>query len=166
MDRDEMLQRLATAYFKVLSSVDWGDPLVIAGMREGLNKFLSNAHLALFNGGNKYHKTHWVSANALDRLHRRQHGGLVWEHLVPKTVYIQEPCERCARDGELNREFISDRLGKYWHLATITKDEDQELHPTQMPDGWDKVNVHARYEAAGIKLLPNPFFANLRPLKA
>ena len=161
MTTDEMLRRLTAAYFKVLSSTDWTDPLVVAGLREGLNKFLSNAHLALFEGKNKYHKTHWVSAKALEQLERRKHRDLVWEHLVPKTVYIQEPCENCARQGTLSPEFISDLLSKYWHLATITKLEDEILHPTQMPKEWDLVNVQARYEAAGIELIPNPFFEKL-----
>ncbi len=133
----------------------------MAGLREGLNKFLSNAHLALFQGRNKYHKTHWVSPSALEQLERREHCGLVWEHLVPKTEYIQAPCEQCAREGKLTVEFISELLSKYWHLATITKREDRMLDPTEMPRAWTWRNVRARYEAAGINLVQNPFFARL-----
>ncbi|EWG99928.1 hypothetical protein [Halomonas sp. BC04] len=161
MTADDLLQHLANAYFKVLSSTDWTDPVVVSGLREGLNKFLSNAHLALFKGENKYHKTHWTSQGALEQLERRDHRDLVWEHLVPKTRYIQGPCERSARQGTLTPEFIEELLEKYWHLATITKQEDRTLHPLQMPNEWDMENIRARYEAVGIKLIPNPFFTKL-----
>jgi hypothetical protein len=30
-----------------------------------------------------------------------------------------------------------------------------------MPEGWDGVNVLARYDAQGLKLIPNPFFERL-----
>ena len=161
MTADDFHQNLANAYFKVLSSTDWTDPVVVAGLREGLNKFLSNAHLAFFKGVNKYHKTHWMSQGALEQLERHDYRDLVWEHLVTKTSYIQGPCERSARQGTLTIEFIEELLDKYWHLATITKQENRMLHPLLMPNEWDRENIFARYESVGIKLIPNPFFRKL-----
>jgi hypothetical protein len=157
------IDRLARAYFKVLSATDWAEPLVVAGLREGLNKFLSNAHLALYFGENKYHKTHFVSLGALDQLERRIHKDLVWEHLVPKAVYLQRPCERRAAEQTLTVEFIADLLRKYWQLATVTKIEERLLERRRMPATWDTENLRARYEAVGIQLVPNPFFRSRLP---
>lgn len=149
---------LAQAYFRVLMAVVWDDPVVVSGLREGLNKFLSNAHLAIFRGRNKYHKTHWISPAALSQLSRGICRELVFEHVVPKTEYIQAPCEQRARDGTLTVEFIAGLLRQYWQLATVTKGEDATLVRVAMPLAWDRVNVRARYEAAGLVLVPNPYF--------
>ena len=156
-------EKLACAYFKLLSSIDWEDPVLISGLREGLNKFLSNAHLASFRGHNKYYKTHFVSQRALHQLESKIRRGLVCEHLVPKVLYIQEPCERQARDRTLTLDVIRNRLHKFWHLATVTVEEDRLLDRVHMPEGWDGENVLARYEAVGLVLIPNPFFERLNP---
>lgn len=147
-------EQLARAYYKLLSSIDWDDPLLVGGLREGLNKFLSNAHLASLRGRNKYHKTHLVSPLALKLLQSGQPRPLVWEHLVPKGLYIQGPCEQQARAHTLTLDFVFEHLRKFWHLATITVDETR----MRMPPEWDGANVLARYEAQGLTLIPNPFF--------
>lgn len=155
---DPQTDMLAAAYFKLLTGIDWSDRVLVAGLREGLNKFLSNAHLAAYRGANKYHKTHYVSLLALERLGRRQYSGLVWEHLVPKARYIQEPCELRARQGTLSVEVIQALLVKYWLLATVTKEEDSLLRRREMPGDWDRERTHARYAEAGIVLVSNPYF--------
>lgn len=155
------ISRLARAYFKLLSSVDWADPVLVKGLQEGLNKFLSNAHLSLVPGVNKYHKTHYISRAALAQARGGTYRGLVWEHLVPKHQYIQQPCQRAAREGQLTIPFIENLLQRYWCLATITREEDRILSTTTMPDEWDTVDVFARYAAAGIELVPNPFLPAL-----
>jgi len=157
---------LAAAYFKLLSSIDWEDQVVVRGLGEGLNKFLSNAHLAAFRGGNKYHKTHFISPSALQRLERAEGGGLVCEHLVPKARYIQGPCVSQARAGTLTMDFVHEQLRKFWHIATVTTDEDRKLVRVRMPDGWDGMNVLARYETEGLTLIPNPFFERLAHAEA
>lgn len=149
---------LAEAYCKFLAGIDWTDELVVAGSREGRNKFLSNAFLSLYPRIHKYHRTHFISKQSHGQLLAGQYQELVCEHLVPKARYIQEPCERLAARGELTNEFVRIHLEKYWRLATITKGEDNRLQRRKMPDDWDGTSVLARYEAAGIVLLPNPFF--------
>jgi hypothetical protein len=52
----------------------------------------------------------------------------------------------------------------YWHVATITKEEDARL-PRDMPDDWDGKNVFARYEAVGIKLQNNSYYRDHDPPK-
>jgi hypothetical protein len=150
--------RLADAYCKFLAGIDWNDDLVVAGSREGRNKFLSNAFLSLFPGVHKYHRTHLVSRMALEQLAAKNHRELVYEHLIPKSRYIQGPCEELAERGELTAEFVRSLLERFWRLATITKDEDLRLRRFAMPENWDGTNVFARYEAAGIELQPNPFY--------
>ena len=159
--RREANAQLAQTYYKLLTSIDWSDPVLVGGLREGLNKFLSNAHLASFPRLNKYYKTHFVSVPALQQLQDKQMGGLVFEHLVPKRRYIQEPCEERAIAGEVSVEFIQERLDKYWVLATVTAAEDSLLLRLDMPNEWDEVEVQARYRQAGIVLHPNPYFPEL-----
>lgn len=50
-------------------------------------------------------------------------------------------------------EEIEAILTIYWRIATITKDEDRLLSKLNMPDGWDGVDIFARYDLAGIKLI-------------
>jgi len=99
-----------------------------------------------------------VSAAALRQLRAKEHAGLVCEHVVPKTRYIQKRCEEAVKQGELGVDDVRELLDKYWRLATITKEEDRRLNPVLMPETWDGLNPLARYEAAGIELLPNPFY--------
>jgi hypothetical protein len=150
--------RLADAYRKFLVGIDWTDHLVVAGSREGRNKFLSNAFLSLHPGVHKYHRTHFVSERAIEQLKSEHYRELVYEHLVPKALYIQAPCEERAKRNELTTEYVQSLLEKYWRLATITKSEDSRLSRFAMPDNWDGANVMARYEAAGIVLRRNPHF--------
>ena len=159
--RREANAQLAHTYYKLLTTLDWSDPVLIGGLREGLNKFLSNAHIASFPGRSKYYKTHYVSAAALNQLQSRDMKGLVFEHLVPKRRYIQEPCEARAIAGDISVGFIQERLDKYWVLATVTTAEDSRLLRTDMPDEWDEKDVQARYSHAGIILQPNPYFLEL-----
>jgi hypothetical protein len=150
--------QLAEAYCKFLSGIDWSDDLILAGSKEGRNKFLSNAFLSLSPGINKYHRTHLVSAAALRQLRLKSYSGLICEHVVPKARYIQSPCEELASRGELTTDFVTTLLKRYWRLATITAAEDAKLHRALMPQDWDGNNVLARYEAAGIGLQRNPYY--------
>jgi len=61
----------------------------------------------------------------------------------------------------LTVEFIAQLLQKYWYVATITVEEDRLLGRTSMPTDWDEDTVFARYDAVGVELLANPFFAQL-----
>lgn len=81
----------------------------------------------------------------------------MFEHLVPKSAYIQKPCEILAAKGLLTVEHVEDLLTRYWKLATITREEDRKLHSRKMPEDWDLCDVFARYKAAGIKLVPNQY---------
>lgn len=150
--------KLARAYHKLLTALDWQDDILINGLRKGLNKFLSNAYLTSFPGIHKYHTTHLVSALALAKLQRKEYKGLVFEHLVPKKIHLQKDCEDRAKAGTLTVGYIEKQLRAYWCLATITKDEDERLERHRMPSDWDGESITARYDAAGIKLIPNPYF--------
>ncbi len=155
-------RKLAESYCKLLNSIDWTDELVVKGLKEGLNKFLSNAFASQshFQSMHKHHKTHLISSAALQQLKAKKYPGLRYEHLVPKQKYIQGPCEERAKKGELTVDFVEDLLNKHWEIATITKEEDELLHRTKMPVDWDGVNRRARYENAGIELQKNPFYRN------
>lgn len=158
MSRDYEILLLADAYYKLLKGIDWKNDLIVKGHKEGLNKFLSNAFGNLYSGVNKYHKTRLISAAALQQIEANNYQELVFEHLVPKEKYIQNPCEQSAKEGNLTIAFIIQLLKKYWHVATITKAENALLKPIKMPDDWDGKNIFARYEAVGIELQENPKF--------
>jgi hypothetical protein len=148
---DELRARLSNSYFKLLSGIDWNDELLVAGIREGLNKFLSNAMLSA-GKRNKHLMADFVSQAAQEKIDSGDRRNLVFEHMVPKQRYIQEPCVSRAKVGTLSKEFIDELLQKYWHIAIITRAESVRLHPTRMPTDWDEVSVHARYVAAQIDL--------------
>src|SRR4051812_16802766 len=97
-------QKLAEAYCSLLTSIDWKNELIVNGLKEGLNKFLSNAFASQFPKKHKHHKTHKISIAALEQLKAENYQNLVYEHLVPKATYIQKPCEELAKDKKLTVE--------------------------------------------------------------
>lgn len=150
-------EKLASAYFKLLTSIDWNDEILISGLIEGLNKFITNAYLKMHIGKNKYFKSHYISIAAEKKLQNKDLKGLVFEHVIPKEEYIQKPCEKLAREGALTEEFILELLNKYWIIATITKEEDKRLSAKIMPKNWDGADVFERYNQANIELKINTF---------
>jgi uncharacterized UPF0160 family protein len=143
--------KVAHAYFKLLNSIDWKDDVLLFGLREGLNKFLSNAFLKL-NMGRKHHQADFYSQKAIQKIITGDYTNLIYEHMVPKTEYIQQRCEEKARGGKLTIDFVVDRLERYWRIAVITKDEDNLLERSRMPVDWDGIDILARYVSAGIAL--------------
>lgn len=148
----ENIEKVAKAYCKLLNSIDWDDELIIAGLKEGLNKFLSNAFLSL-NKEIKYKQGDYYSSEALEKVENNDFSNLVYEHMVPKNKYIQKVCEEEAKDKKLEPEFIIELLNKYWKIAVITKDEDDKLNSRSMPVDWDGENIFARYEEAKLELI-------------
>jgi hypothetical protein len=80
---------------------------------------------------------------------------LIFENVVPKHPFVQEPCQRLARDRHLTVEFVRSLLQKYWVLATVTAPEERQL-ARQMPAEWGGQDVLVRYAAAQIDLLAAP----------
>ena len=162
MTREEKLQRMAKAYYKLLSMLK--DELAAEGdikdgLNEGLTKFLSNLEIKL---NRSKEGTNYVSAKAKAKLQDGDKTGLVFEHIVPKTKYIQEPCVLAAIKGQFangekfSEEAVRQLLERYWLIALITKEEDDTLTnlglQKKMPGDWDGTDVFARYKAAGISL--------------
>ncbi len=160
-----IFEQMAEAYTKLLSWIPWDDQVLVRGIREGLNKFLSNAYLKSLPG-KKHQKTLFASSIADEQIRRGDFDDLVFEHLVPKEKIIQGPCEAKARERQLKAEFVYDLLCKYWVTATITKIEDDLLPGREMPFGWDRIDVFARYKQSGILLVPNPLADKLVPKNA
>jgi hypothetical protein len=148
---DDLRAKVTKSYFKLLSGIDWSDELLVAGIKEGLNKFLSNAVLSATKGS-KYLKGDYVSSGAKKQIDSGDLTGLVFEHMVPKQRYIQELCVERAKAGSLSETFVDDLLKKYWSIAIITREEAKRLHPTRMPDDWNHDSIFARYAAANIDL--------------
>lgn len=162
MKREEKLRRMAKAYYKLLSMLKdelASDGDIKAGLTEGLTKFLSNLEIRL---NRSKEGTNYVSAKAKAKLQDGDKTGLVFEHIVPKTKYIQEPCIQAAVNGQFaggetfSEEAVLQLLDRYWQIALITKEEDDALTDlglrNKMPGGWDGTDVFARYKAAGIVL--------------
>lgn len=149
MDKHEKIGR---AYYKLLLSIDWSDEILLAGLREGLNKFLSNAYLKI-NGKKKQLQGDYYSEKAYHQVKKGDLANLIYEHMVPKSKYIQKPCEKMAQNGNLSESIIVDLLRKYWRIAIITKYEDKLLPRKTMPTDWDSKNIFIRYNNAGIKLI-------------
>jgi len=150
------LEPLIKAYYKLLNSIDWDDEILVAGLREGLTKFPSNAFLSMHKKS-KYLCGNYYSLLALEQVKSKQFSGLIFEHMVPKSKYIQKPCEEAAKKGSLNENYMTELFQRYWKIAVITKEENSLLHGTKMPKNWDGNDYLARYKESGIKLLKSPF---------
>ena len=142
---------LTNVYVKFLNSINWEDGLLVAGLREGRNKFLSNCYIHLFPGINKYFLGHYYSKAALRRVRNGELKHLVFEHVIPKQKYIQSPCEHAAREGRLIKESVLDLLNRYWIIAIVTSEEDKKLKG--IPRNWDGKDVFIRYRDAEIDLV-------------
>ena len=164
MNSEEALKIMAKAYFELLTTLqpafDDNENIKI-GLREGLTKFLSNLYINLRGENDKYN-TDYFSEEAWN--HKDDGTPLVFEHIIPKTDYIQKPCEAACKNGKFadgtpfSEEAILKLLQERWQIATITEDEDCELTKRglnrKMPKGWEKENSpFSRYKAANIPLV-------------
>lgn len=52
-DKDVRLKTISEKYCKLLTCIDWDDDILVYGISEGLNKFLSNAYLKLCLQGDR-----------------------------------------------------------------------------------------------------------------
>jgi hypothetical protein len=147
------MKDIANAYTEILMTLDLTNPVIFKGLKEGLNKFLSNAYLSS-KQGNKYEKGHYYSQEAYRKIKAREFTDLVFEHMVPKHKYIQKPCVEKAIKKELKENDVYDLLERYWKIAIITKEEDKKLVGRSMPKGWDGEDIFLRYKLAGIQLIP------------
>jgi hypothetical protein len=97
----EILDEMAKAYYKLLKSIDWNDECFVKGIKEGLNKFLSNYFLYKVGQekfiNEKYFCSHYFSKAAKEKLQKKDISDLVFEHMVPKEEYIQKPCKKAAK---------------------------------------------------------------------
>ena len=164
MTTEEAIKEMAKAYFELLTGLKplfEKDGNIKIGLREGLTKFLSNLYIKLRGNQGKY-DTDYYSEKAWN--HKEDGTPLVYEHIVPKAKYIQEPCEKACWEGQFedgtafSEEGILRILERFWKVATITKEEDETLCrlglSQKMPDEWQTTkNPFLRYEKAGITLV-------------
>ncbi len=163
MTTDEAIKIMAKAYYDLLvklKSVVENNNYVSIGLREGMNKFLSNLYINLRSKNGKYDTDYYLQ-EAWN--HLNDGTPLVYEHIVPKAKYIQEPCEEACKSGKFDdgtvfsEESVFMLLKDRWHVATITE-KDKDLNrlglSRKMPEEWglDK-DPFLRYKKANIKLL-------------
>lgn len=159
MNRTELITHLAKAYYELLITLKpclLSNNDVFLGIKEGLNKFLSNLAIKL-NGKYNIDSADYISCEALAQIKRGDKHELIYEHMVPKELYIQGPClSAILNDKCLSYQEIYNLLDKYWFIAIITKAEDIQLNLAglrrKMPENWDKQNIFARYNAVKIHL--------------
>lgn len=154
----DSISRLSSAYFQFLNAIPWSDAIIVAGAREGLNKFPSNAWLAMIRG-RKYHSAHFVSPRALAVLQGKSDGTLAYEHMVPKNKHIQQPLESLAQRGQLREQDVRKVLEKYWFVATVLEEENMRITPRiSMPSDWNGESIDDRYRLGRVRLIVNPLF--------
>lgn len=160
ISRNEAIKRMAEAYYILLTTLS--EPLRMntdlnAGIKEGLNKFLSILCIKL-RGKYKIQSVEYISPNALELIKQGNTKDLIYEHMIPKELYIQSRCLNAIKQRRpLSLDAIYNMLNKYWYIALITKEEDKLLNSLklrkQMPEIWDGEDVLARYKAANIALI-------------
>jgi hypothetical protein len=155
--KQQAILEISKSYFILLTTLkELNDSLIMQGLTEGLNKFLSNAYIFKM-GRNKHLIADFYSKNALEIIGRKENKGLVFEHMIPKDRF-QKECLKRAENNELTLEYIVNELNRYWHIAIITKEEDALLSKTRkMPDSWDNVEIHARYKLINLELIEYNF---------
>jgi hypothetical protein len=95
--------QLALAYYKLLTRIDWDDEVFIAGIREGLNKFLSNVYIKyLFRGRHKHHKTQFASENALAQMDVGDYTDLVFLTLGAQGSLHTTAMRKTRQGGQIN----------------------------------------------------------------
>ena len=145
MTRENLLTRMANAYYELLTVLV---PLlkknsdIENGIREGLNKFLSNLCISLVGK----QETDYYSEDAIDKLNKGDCEHLIYEHIVPKNFYQNQIIDDFKAGKIKNAGDIRAILEKYWYIATITSSEDKQLKPQKsMPKDWDKQDIFVRY---------------------
>src|SRR5690606_5576114 len=91
----------------------------------------------IYNG--KYSMADFITPKALHILQQKEKVRLIFEHMVPKNLYLNMLVEK-AKQGNLTYTEIYNVLMKYYYTCTVTKDEDNLLPSTKMQDGWDGQN--------------------------
>ncbi|HKL87135.1 MAG TPA: hypothetical protein VJ861_12460, partial [Treponemataceae bacterium] len=87
-----LLEQVTQAYYDLLKSIKWDDKVFMAGIREGLNKFLSNAIIRTKGGGGKYFQGDYYTEAAIKKLKNNDTTTEInYEHIIPKKKHIQEP---------------------------------------------------------------------------
>lgn len=151
---DQIKQDIARAYHKLLNSIDWKDEILVAGLQEGLRKFISNAFLKA-NKMHKYHQGNFYSEQAKVKVEAGDLTDLIYEHMVPKNNF-HSSCVESAKAGVLRLEDVLDGLRKYYSIAIITVDENSKFEgrlAQNMPEDWDGIDIEARYKAVKIPLI-------------
>lgn len=161
LSREEIMRILADNYYIFLRSLPFENDIYMEGMGEARIKFLANLHITITKKylpkkrKDRRYTTDYISHMALELLKRSSwsSGELIYEHMVPKTRYVKEVCEKKAKSGEISAEFIFQLLMKYFWTATIHKKENKLLSKSMMPLDWDGENIFARYNSAEIILI-------------
>ncbi|MCK9858193.1 hypothetical protein [Paenibacillus sp. ATY16] len=156
--REEIMKELSEKYFMFLKTLHFNDPLYMQAISEGKRKFLPALHMHLASRGlpntHRIFTTDFITSKAFENIRKKSFKGLQYEHIVPKAEYIHDICEQAAKNNSLTVESIRELINRYLWTATVTKEEHHKLKKS-MPRSWDGVNIMARYEAAGIQLLPH-----------
>lgn len=111
-----------------------------------------------YRGKNIYKGKHsmsdFITPAAKELLVSKKKSNLVYEHMVPKNLYINEIINS-ALLGNLKFDDVHNALTRYYYVCTVTDLEDALLPSTKMDLEWDGINPFYRYQMAGIEFLPN-----------
>ena len=84
------IQIIAGSYYKLLTTIDWDDEVLLLGLKEGLSKFVSNAYIEInkkTHKQTKYLQGDYYTEEALDKIKNNDFSGLIYEHMIPKSTY-------------------------------------------------------------------------------
>lgn len=165
-NRDALIRHLSEHLFEVtmlsLSIRDEGlrDYQLKKGMGENLYFLTESYFRRLGLAKTKYRMGDFITLKAKERLLNQKPSLLVYEHMVPKNIYLNE-IRRLALTNELTQEKVHNLLNKYHFICIVTKEEDRLLPSTTMPLDWDGDNPFYRYEETGIEFEPVQYFKTL-----
>jgi hypothetical protein len=83
----------------------------------------------LYNG--KYSSTDYINPQALLIMQQRKKGKLIFEHKIPKNLYLNMLVNK-TQQGILTYDEIYNVLMKFYYTCTVTEDEDKSLPSIKM----------------------------------
>lgn len=173
--KEELIAKMSKVYFEVvLPIVASDDPILYSGIGEGANKFLSNAYINSFKFSTKNPYKHckkkwlitdYISAKAQIEMDKGNYTNLQFEHIVPKAIYQQHFMNEFKNNKQgLTANYINDVLKNCWVLATVTKEEHDDLEEIEKENKWKLddylSNYKIRYEKANIQIDKNKLLEN------
>lgn len=105
----------------------------------------------------KHNMSDYITPEARDIIEKEKNISnlLVFEHMVPKSVYIAVFRE-ATLENKITLALVYEKLEKYYHTCTVTVKQDKTLGKEKISEDKFAENLFYRYDLKEIIYHPNP----------